>query len=93
MSRLARRKDGNQAEIERALTCRGIFWFDTSRLGFGFPDLVVLHKGRVLLVEIKQSGEKLTDKELTFYCQALQAGVRVVIAYTAQDILNEFVIL
>lgn len=88
MARLARRKDGNQSAIEKALTEAGVFWFDTSRTGFGFPDMVVIHAGVTLLVEVKQPGERLTPKELEFYTQCINAGGKEVIAYSAQDVLE-----
>ncbi len=92
MSRLARRKDGNQGEIEAELRRKGMFVFDTSRTGFGFPDLCVFVNGRVVLVEVKMLGEQLTDREASFFWTAKEHGVRVVIAYTSDqavmDVLN-----
>jgi len=70
--RRAARKDDNQREIERAFQRCGFQVFDTSRLGNGFPDLVVYRKSHgVILAEIKDgakppSARKLTPDEVAF---------------------------
>ena len=66
----ARRTDSNHAEIMAAFRKCGYAVHDTSRLGGGFPDLVV-HRETILLVEVKDgrkppSARKLTDNELEF---------------------------
>lgn len=50
----ARRKDRNQAEIERGLRCHpGVYVFDTSAVGGGYPDLNVGYQGRTYMFEVK----------------------------------------
>lgn len=70
--RRAAKVDRNQAEIVKALRQAGYSVHDTSRLGGGFPDLVVgLHSVNVLL-EVKDgdavpSKRKLTKDESEFF--------------------------
>lgn len=67
----ARRVDANHAEIAKAFRRCGWSVADTSRLGSGFPDLVVARAGRTVLVEVKDgakppSKRKLTEDEQSF---------------------------
>ncbi len=69
--RLRARVDANQATIVAAFRQMGASVFDASRMGRGFPDLVVGMRGRTYLVEIKdgakvKSARKLTDAQVTF---------------------------
>jgi Holliday junction resolvase len=71
MSRYARAVDRNQGEIVTALRSVGCEVAITSALGGGFPDLTVLHRGRVVLFEVKDpdkppSAKRLTDAERDF---------------------------
>lgn len=68
----ARRVDANQAEIVEALRAVGASVYVTSAVGDGFPDLLVSHRGRLLLMEIKRgdlspSRRALTDRERAFH--------------------------
>ena len=70
--RHACRRDQNQLEIIQAL--RGLGWavYDTSavasRAGLpGFPDLLCVRAGRVVLCEIKHGKAPLTQDEQTFH--------------------------
>ena len=67
MTRWARRVDRNHGEIREGLRKMGYTVWDTSRLGGGFPDLLVWDKRRLILVEVKMPGEKLTVDEETFH--------------------------
>lgn len=63
--------DANHAEIVAAFRRLGYSVADTSRLGNGFPDLVVAKAGRTVLVEVKDgdkppSARKLTTAEREF---------------------------
>ena len=65
------RTDANQAEIVRAFKALGCLVHDTSALGGGFPDLVVLAYGRPWLVEVKDgskppSARKFTPDQVAF---------------------------
>ena len=69
--RRAARTDANHKEIIAAFRKLGCTVADTSRLGGGFPDLVVGHADQVLLVEVKDgtlppSARKLTPDEEKF---------------------------
>jgi hypothetical protein len=72
MSR-AKRIDTNQTKIVRTLRqVPGVSVAVTSRLGDGFPDLVVAFKGRNYLFEIKDparppSERRLTEAEAVFF--------------------------
>ena len=63
----AKRVDLNHQEVVKTLRSLGATVFDASRLGQGFPDLVVGYNHQTVLVEIK-SGEakKFTAAQLKF---------------------------
>ena len=65
--RVAARVDANQGEIVKALRQAGLIVHDTSRLGGGFPDLVVLKEGHAILLEVKTAKGKLTKDEKEFF--------------------------
>lgn len=58
MSRYARRTDTTHAPIRAALRKAGLQVIDASRVGDGFPDLIVHGRQRVVLVECKQPRNK-----------------------------------
>lgn len=64
MRRVAR-VDGNHAEIVRALRDVGCAVADTSRLGRGFPDLVVGRGGVNYLLEVKDGRQPPSKRQLT----------------------------
>jgi Holliday junction resolvase len=63
----AKRVDLNHQEVVKTLRSLGATVFDASRMGQGFPDLVVGYNHQTVLVEIK-SGEqkKFTSAQLKF---------------------------
>ena len=61
--RRAARKDSNHNEIAEYLIGLGYSVLDTSRLGSGFPDLLVGRPGFACLVEIKNGKGKLTEAQ------------------------------
>lgn len=74
--------DANHAAVVQALRAAGWCVQDTSRLGGGFPDLVIAKGGRVELVEVKDgakppSARLLTMAEIKVCDDLLRAGVRV----------------
>lgn len=82
MSRFARRTDGNHAAILRVMREAGAWVVDTSRVGGGFPDAMVWHRGTIHLVEIKngalsKSRRKLTLAERLFHEAAAFHGAPV----------------
>lgn len=69
MPRYAARVDNNHAKIvNRLKRVPGLSVTDTSRLGSGFPDIVVGFGGKNYLLEIKQpkKRDKLTPDEAKF---------------------------
>lgn len=80
--RRAAKKDDNQAELERVLKACGCSVADTSRLGGGFPDLVVGVAGVNVMIEVKDgdktpSRRKLTPAELDWH-RAWKGTVHIV---------------
>lgn len=72
----ARRVDRNHGEIRDGLRWAGFDTFDCSRFGDGFPDLLVRGPDeRLVLMEVKMPGEKLTVAERVF---GLRFAVHVV---------------
>jgi hypothetical protein len=70
--RRAARTDRNQSEIIQALRRAGCRVHDTSRLGGGFPDIMVAGRRGLVLMEIKDgakppSARKLTPAEAEFF--------------------------
>lgn len=63
----ARRVDANHGSIVKALRKIGCHVFDSSKLGRGFPDLVVQFGFRLVLVEVKAPGGKLTPEQEEFH--------------------------
>ena len=78
----AARTDRNHQEIAEVFRKAGFSVADTSRLGGGFPDLVVGIAGRNYLIEVKDgtlvpSRRKLTDDEAAFV-SAWRGGVDII---------------
>lgn len=71
--RHAKRVDGNHGEIRDGLRKLGYLVRDTSKMGQGFPDLLVKVGCKLpVLLEIKdqkkpKSGQKLTGSEVEFF--------------------------
>ena len=63
----ARKVDLNHTDVVKTLRSLGASVFDASKVGKGFPDIVVGYKNNTILVEIK-SGEnkKFTPTQLKF---------------------------
>ena len=77
--------DTNQVEIVQALRAAGTHVAITSNLGGGFPDLVVMYADRVLLMEVKSKGGRLTEEEQVFYNE-WSAGM--VVVYSVEEALD-----
>jgi hypothetical protein len=80
--RRAAKVDRNHGEIADALTQCGAWVIDCSAVGQGFPDLLVSHRGRLLMVEVKDgkkppSARKLTPSQEVFHARAAANGVPV----------------
>ena len=61
----ARRADGNQPDIVKALRDFGCKVIATHTIGQGFPDLVVDYEGWTCLMEIKDPSKPKSDRQLT----------------------------
>jgi hypothetical protein len=67
VSKYARRVDANHAQVVATLRAAGAWVWDTSRLGGGFPDLLVYHPraGGAFLVEVKDGRRPPSERRLT----------------------------
>lgn len=70
--RRAARTDSNHAQIRDRLRKLGVFTWNTSQLGNGFPDLLCCIRNHVVLLEVKDpkqppSKRALTPKEQEFF--------------------------
>lgn len=70
----AARVDANQQEIVDALRAIGCKVYVSSSFGQGFPDLIVGHRGRLMLLEVKDgdkppSARKLTPDQVKFHAE------------------------
>jgi len=77
-----KRTDANQQEVMDYLRKEGFTVWDTHELGGGFPDIVVGCEDGNVLVEIKQPGGKLNEKEQNFF--DTWKGYKT-IAYSGED--------
>ena len=59
------RVDANHGEVVQALRRVGALVFDLSRVGAGCPDLLVCHRGRLYLLEVKDGTKAACDRRLT----------------------------
>ena len=64
--RYAQRPDRNQPEIVTALEKIGCSVYDATKVGEGFPDLVVGLRGVTCLLEVKQPKGKLRQTQVDF---------------------------
>ena len=77
--RLKARTDSNHAEIVTALRAVGCFVQSLASIGKGAPDLLVIHRGAVHVLEVKDgakpaSGRKLTKDEAKWHAGAFAYG-------------------
>lgn len=61
----ARRTDANHAAIRDALRQIGAFVQDLSRVGEGCPDLLCGHRGRWIVIEVKDGKKCPSERRLT----------------------------
>ena len=64
--RRASRTDSTQAVIVQALRAIGCWVRPCHQVGDGFPDLVIWHRGRFVLMECKSPGEKINKIQAEF---------------------------
>lgn len=86
------RKDNNHAAIRSKLREQGAVVVDVSDLGGKCGDLVVSWRGRTAHVEVKDTGKRddLTDGELAFMRELESVGCRLVVAESAEDVIEWF---
>ncbi len=70
--RRAAKVDANHTQVVEALRAAGAVVYSLAAVGNGMPDLMVLHAGRTLLMEIKdgskvKSAQKLTPDQVKFH--------------------------
>ena len=88
MSRYARRTDDNQPEIIAAFRACGWYVRDTSRLGEGFPDLVVYRpQNGIVLVEVKDGTKPPSARQLTKDESEFARHCPVAVVYRVEDVL------
>lgn len=92
MTRRASRVDGNHAEICTALRAVGALVFDTSRVGDGFPDIVVGVRGRFLLIEVKNAAQpknkqRLRPGQKTVHALCQAKGLPCVVVHDVREAL------
>lgn len=84
--RYAQKRDINEAIIIEAL--QGVGAFVTQLSGKGTPDILVIFRGDVFLMEVKAPKAKLTPAQVEWHGTALNAGYGVPIVVTIADALR-----
>lgn len=69
MTRRACRKDDNQRAIEQCFRAHGCKVFDLSRLGEGWPDLIVSRGKQHAFCEVKGEKGRLTPAQVRFLAE------------------------
>ena len=87
MSR-AKKVDANQGEIVSLLRQLGAKVCITSAVGGGFPDLVVQHRGRTMLVEIKDGSLPPSRRQLTKDQQVFHSIFDCEIVESEEDVMR-----
>jgi hypothetical protein len=88
MNSYAHKVDNNQKQIVDELRALGYTVANLSRAGAGIPDLVVGDSQRIVWVEVKRKGQKLTPYEQAFFNE--WAECTRIIAYCTEDVLRWF---
>lgn len=79
------RVDNNQAEIVQALRQAGAKVQPTHQMGSGVADLIVGFRGRLLWMEVKSKGGRLTPDEMYFYDNWMEY---MVVVYSVEEALQ-----
>ena len=69
MIRRAAKKDDNQKAVEQAFKAHGFKVFDLSRIGEGWPDLLVSRLKAHAFVEVKGEKGRLTPAQVRFMAE------------------------
>lgn len=88
-------KKQTEAEITRAiralLKAFNIFhWKQLGTLGMpkGISDIIGIHRGRFLAIEVKRPGNKLSDRQARFLRSVSDAGGIALVAYSVDDVID-----
>lgn len=84
----ARRTDGNQTCIVRALRMNGCLVQSLADVGKGTPDLLVIRHGEPYLLEVKMPHASLTPDETHWHEQAAAHGYTVAIVHSPEEALQ-----
>jgi len=92
MIRRAARTDANHSEIMAALRATGAYVVDCSRVGAGFPDLLVFWRGQCTPVEIKDGAKSpsrrvLTTDQAQFHAAAAARGCPIPVVTSVDEAL------
>lgn len=84
MKRKFARLDDNQGQVVTWLRKFGAWVQSLAAVGDGCPDLLVIYRGRVYLLEVKDgakrpSARRLTEAELAWHAGAREAGGEVLV--------------
>ena len=89
----AAKVDGNHAQIVAALRRAGAFVQSLAQVGKGCPDLLVIYRGVVNVIEVKDpskppSQRRLTQDQKNWHATAALCGYDVPVAEAAEDALR-----
>lgn len=87
--RLAANVDGNQAEIVEGLRNLGYRVYVASRVGGGFPDLVVSNRTDIWLMEVKTEKGALNEKQLSWIREWETQGKPVLVVRSVADAVQQ----
>ncbi len=95
------RESAIQAQILQYLTLKGIFHYRNNSGGFkdannhfyrfgalGSPDIICVVKGQFVGIEVKASGGKQSDHQISFQKRLEAAGGRYLLIYSLEDLIE-----
>lgn len=88
--RRAAKVDRNHPEIVAALRTAGVQVLSLAAIGKGVPDLLLLHRGRLQLVEVKDGSQSPSRRRLTPLQEAFRAAWPVAVIDSADDAIALF---
>ncbi len=84
------KKDINHADIVAQCRELGMVVWDTADAGGEILDIIVFWKGKTLPVEIKSPGGTLTKDEKISLEKLEACGIKAIVAYSIEDILDAY---
>lgn len=93
MPRVRGRTDTNHARIRDGLRALGCEVADTSAMGGGYPDLTVVKRGRIVLLEVKRpdgppSARGLTPDQQRFHAAWKAQGAPVFVVHDLDEAVD-----